>query len=281
MISQEILQSFLISYIYIHYVRHTDRSKWWLNRAGTDIWSKTYLMSCDVLYYIKEGEFKLTVGDQVYTVKSEQLLYLPANMSFKLQITSEEPLVFYYVHAELEIGSNKVNDIFDFPNLCTPSDPQKTEALFEHLLQVFNSDTPTAALESNAAFLHLVCHYLKESSATSILYTKHPSDLQRTVEYVHANLHHNFTVRELAQLAGYSTAHFSRKFKKLFRYPPLEYIAHAKVKYAKKRLEKTELSITEIAEELGYSDVGYFGSLFKKHVGVTPATYRKNKMWKV
>lgn len=281
MISHEILQNFLVSYIYIHYIRHTNRRKWWIDQAGKDHWSGNYLMSCDVIYYLKEGSFELTVGDQVYQVKREQLVYLPANTKFHLQITSDEPLVFYYVHAELEIGSKRIHEIFDFPYLCDPSDPQATESLFMKLMQVFNGDSSIAALEANATYLQLVCHYLKESNAAPLLQTKQVSNLQKTVEYIHANLSHSFTVKELAQMAGYSPAHFSRRFKQSFGKAPLEYITYIRVKYAQKRLQKTDFSIAEIAEELGYSDIGYFSSLFKKYIGVTPASYRKNKLWKI
>ena len=48
-----------------------------------------------------------------------------------------------------------------------------------------------------------------------------------------------------------------------------------KIDEAIRMLKDTNISIMCIAEELGFSDVKYFGVLFKKRMGITPASYRK------
>ena len=105
--------------------------------------------------------------------------------------------------------------------------------------------------------------------------------MQSTLQYIGENLHRHLTVAELAQQAGYSTAHFTRNFKKNFGCLPLDYIADQKISHAKKRLRDTEHSVTTIAEELGFNDTGYFGKFFKAKTGVSPLTYRKKRMWKI
>jgi AraC family transcriptional regulator of arabinose operon len=59
-------------------------------------------------------------------------------------------------------------------------------------------------------------------------------------------------------------------------YPFNEYVHRLKIAEAKNILINSELSIKEIAHQLGYTDVFYFSRLFKQYVGVAPNTYRKH-----
>ncbi len=52
------------------------------------------------------------------------------------------------------------------------------------------------------------------------------------------------------------------------------YITELKINRAKKLLRETHLSISEIAEKVGFSDTGYFNKLFKAKTGASPSKYR-------
>lgn len=54
-----------------------------------------------------------------------------------------------------------------------------------------------------------------------------------------------------------------------------EQIIKFRLKHAKELLTETDMSIVEIASEVGYEDAKYFMRLFKKYVNVTPTEYRK------
>lgn len=56
---------------------------------------------------------------------------------------------------------------------------------------------------------------------------------------------------------------------------PLALLQHARVNRAKKLLTTSTYSLTRITEDVGYSDVATFSRLFAKHVGETPAKYRR------
>jgi AraC-like DNA-binding protein len=75
---------------------------------------------------------------------------------------------------------------------------------------------------------------------------------------------------------GYSK--FRRLFKDLTGYAPLQYIQELRLQKSKKLLLNTSLSLTEIAEEIGYDNADYFSTAFKKKNRVTPAAYRKNSL---
>ena len=67
----------------------------------------------------------------------------------------------------------------------------------------------------------------------------------------------------------------NRKLKAITGCKTTEYILNMRMTKAKKLLSSTDLSIGDVALQCGIEDVGYFSTLFRKNVGMTPTAYRK------
>lgn len=70
-------------------------------------------------------------------------------------------------------------------------------------------------------------------------------------------------------------AQLNRKIKAVTGYRTTEYVLLARIAKAKKLLRTTMLPISDVALKCGVEDVGYFSTLFKKTVGVTPTAFRR------
>lgn len=101
-----------------------------------------------------------------------------------------------------------------------------------------------------------------------------PFRLKKTVKYINENLKENFTISELAEIAKISEAYFIHSFTKEMGMSPITFINYQKVYEAQKLLSSTDLSVTYIAHELGFSSSQYFARVFSKHIGTTPVQYR-------
>ena len=55
---------------------------------------------------------------------------------------------------------------------------------------------------------------------------------------------------------------------------PLDYVHAHRLEEAKQMLETSDLPVEAIANEVGYEDTSFFGRLFRRKVGLTPAQYR-------
>lgn len=84
------------------------------------------------------------------------------------------------------------------------------------------------------------------------------------------------TLRDMADLCGYSTSHFSRSFKECFGIKFVQYLMQVRVEQAKELLRRTELSVEMIAEKTGFQSLSYFCSSFKKETGMTPNQFRES-----
>ena len=86
--------------------------------------------------------------------------------------------------------------------------------------------------------------------------------------------HEKWPVRRLATVSGVSQAHFARSFKQAFGVPPHRYLLTRRIERAAALLRDTDLSITEIAFQTGWSSLGTFGRVFRDIVGESPSELR-------
>lgn len=92
--------------------------------------------------------------------------------------------------------------------------------------------------------------------------------------YINENYKNTLKIEELAETSGYSSSHFRRTFKELTGKTLKQYIQVLRIEEACKLLKDREKNVEEIAFEIGYSDIKYFYSVFKKISGKLPKDFR-------
>ncbi len=94
------------------------------------------------------------------------------------------------------------------------------------------------------------------------------------VDAMLADLDFPFTLDNFAEMANYSPFHFARMFRSVTGIPPGEYLSALRFERAKELVLTTDVSITDICFEVGFSSLGTFSSRFKQLVGTSPAQLR-------
>ena len=84
----------------------------------------------------------------------------------------------------------------------------------------------------------------------------------------------DFQIADICQSLLMSRTHLYRKIKQHYNSSFSELITTLRLNLSKKLLLESELSISQIAYEVGYRDPSYFVRTFKKHEGMTPRAYR-------
>ena len=98
--------------------------------------------------------------------------------------------------------------------------------------------------------------------------------LLRAKDRMDAAPHEEWPVRRLARVSGVSAAHFARSFKEAFGIPPHRYLLTRRIGRAKALLRDTDLTITDIAFQTGWSSLGTFGRTFRDVTGESPGELR-------
>jgi AraC family transcriptional regulator len=93
--------------------------------------------------------------------------------------------------------------------------------------------------------------------------------------YIDEHFARRIPLNTLAKLARLSSFHFCRAFKQSFGMSPRQYQAKRRIDRAKLLLAEGEMSMTDIALEIGFSNVSSFAAAFRRATGLSPSTYSR------
>ena len=93
---------------------------------------------------------------------------------------------------------------------------------------------------------------------------------RRVLELIAAALDARLTIERLAREVGLSPAHFARAFKETMGRAPHQYLLALRLERARRLLETTQATLSDIAQRTGFADQAHFTRLFKRVFGTTP-----------
>ncbi|CAN5185077.1 hypothetical protein BH23BAC1_BH23BAC1_45510 [soil metagenome] len=104
------------------------------------------------------------------------------------------------------------------------------------------------------------------------------SEIGLALRLLHAHPEHKWNVSELAQAVGVSRSALGQRFTDLVGEPPISYLTGWRMQLAKSLLLQPILSISSIAEQVGYNSDVSFSRAFKRFKGEPPVSWRNNAL---
>ena len=101
------------------------------------------------------------------------------------------------------------------------------------------------------------------------------------ISYFKENIKRKISLKEVCDKVNYSSSFLCKTFKEQTGESLFSYFAGMKIEEAKRLFDEKGMNVTEVSEELGFSDIKYFGATFKKYEGVSPSTYIKTQKKRV
>lgn len=99
--------------------------------------------------------------------------------------------------------------------------------------------------------------------------------LEKAVRYICDNFSRQISVRQIADFAGISRSQLYRLFVQHLHVTPIEYLLEKRISTACTLFNRYQVSVSEAAYSVGFSDPLYFSRMFKKLRGVSPSTFRE------
>jgi len=154
--------------------------------------------------------------------------------------------------------------------------PTVEQATRLYLTRAFDRAAPPSMLEMEARALLLLDVLLALHLSVRVPARGGLASWQerRATEYLSDNLAEDVSLETLAGVAGLSTFHFARQFKRSTGVPPHAFLRRLRCEKAKELLANTDLSIGEIGATVGYETPQAFARMFRVEVGVSPSEYR-------
>ena len=127
----------------------------------------------------------------------------------------------------------------------------------------------------NVLAVHLLRYY-SVPSTRPVTFTGGLSaaKLRQVTEFIGDNYGRDIKLAELAQVAGMSSFHFAREFKRTTGTTPHQYLIKFRIERAKTLLAKRDLPLIEVSLRSGFSHQSHFTRLFRRVTGTTPHSYR-------
>ena len=255
------------------------------------------------LQYIMEGEVLINIEGQEYRGKPGDLFfYRPHQKHFMYALSStglRQPHIHFDLMYSFDSKSVPISfksfeemtpeekrfiraDILEGSSLNIPSYTRlRNKEVFEQLLfdviKEYTNKMPFSEVVLKALFLKLWAHLLQENYWSSDDVTvRYIPAIIKIRDYLNANTGRNIVLDELASKFNISKFHLVRSFKQIFHMPPIHYHQYCRMEKAKVTLQFTNLTLSQIADELGYENISTFSRVFKSQYGLSPSKYRKS-----
>lgn len=232
---------------------------------------------CEIMFVLS-GSGTVTINETEYEVRKGDIIVYNPDISHAESTTGDNgiELAFFGI-TNFKIGNLPSDYILDentSPILHTGADAQEYEFYFMSLVKEVASDKP---------YNEIFSKYLARLIMIGILRLANISEAKFVTNGIFTRIHNylnkHFTEIEsmdaICEELKISKYYLSHVFKKYMGKPPMQYVASKRIAYAKKLLQETDLSATEIGEMCGYKDHVLFFKSFKKQEGITPIAFRK------
>lgn len=164
---------------------------------------------------------------------------------------------------------------FDSRLRLPPVDLFQAVRLVDQLEDELTSRGPGFGVLATTAFLQLAAYlsrcYGQSRNPQSRLLLR----IADAISHIEQNYGEPIALDELVEISGMSRRNFIRSFEASMGCPPITYLIRLRIRKARELLQRDEVSITEIALSVGFSDSNYFSRQFRELTGTTPSAYRK------
>jgi len=102
-----------------------------------------------------------------------------------------------------------------------------------------------------------------------------PWRLRRVLSFVDSHIADPLRLEDLAGAAGLSRMHFAAQFRAATGYRPHSYVLHRRIEEAKTLIGQSEMTMVQVALDVGFQSQAHFCTVFKRLTGVTPTRWRR------
>jgi AraC-like DNA-binding protein/mannose-6-phosphate isomerase-like protein (cupin superfamily) len=239
---------------------------------------------CMEFVYVVKGKQFYTVGEQQYEVNSGEMFFTHAGEPHSTSGYPEDKSLFYYMIINIkELAAGFIGyDEADGQAICSLlgnlnqrvlKAAPGTKRLFDNILTCYNGDSALKATMLRNLISEFLLNVIESTPKEG---SNGHNRLHDVLDYIDSNIGNEISLISLAEIARLSVARFKTSFRQQTGIPPRDYILRRKVEYAKKLLDTSFLSITDISYKLSFSSSQYFATVFKRFTTVSPSEYRKS-----
>ncbi len=286
-----------------------------INAEGVHVWPFDVSCPVDVLFMTEDGRHSLRMNrhgyfeilflcsgsanchiqDRLLPFSEGDLAIVGSTLYHRVECQSSTPLTIAALFFEPDLircegGSDSAEYLTpfllqdaEFPHIV-PAETGIPSQVLELMLRI-RSELPPLSPRGRLAvktylkmILMLLVNRYASYTGTVETFQRQQRDLDRLLplfRYLGENCGAAIQVREASRICGMSESHFMSFFKRVTGLSFMKYLNHYRVERSQVMLVNTDQPMATISQEMGFCDQSYFGTVFRRLVGMTPAAYRR------
>jgi YesN/AraC family two-component response regulator len=235
------------------------------------------------LFYVIRGSGSFMVEDKIFAVKENDLVIINPNIEHTEKSYNASPLEYIVLGIDgLAFNFNKddaevqysVNNFYD--------NKHRIQFYLTSMLSEIEDQNPEYELVCQNLLEVLLVQIMRYANyhliATNILMSKKINkECSKVKRYLDSYYSEHITLDKLADITHINKYYLIHAFTKYSGVSPINYLNNKRIEESKNLLETTNISISQISSNIGFSSQAYFSQAFKKITGNSPNEYRKKK----
>ncbi|WP_256019512.1 AraC family transcriptional regulator [Paenibacillus kribbensis] len=244
---------------------------------------RSYRLPASTFLYAVRGSARVRLDDNIHRVERFHVLHGGKGMS--LSIITEDELEYYMILYKATLALPCRKEIVQLLEKENPFQiqyafaPHNSLPLYDNvklLEQAWREASGLGKLRVKALFHQFVYELLWQLHRQGVQPIK-PDLVAQAVAYIREYSNRSITLESIAEELECSTGHLSRLFKRKMNTSPIHYLGQVRTDRAVELLLHTDATLQEIAESVGYPDAHSLSRSFKKHKGLSPVRFKKER----
>lgn len=230
------------------------------------------------LFYIVGGKGQFLIEEQLYPVDPNTLVIINPNVTHTEVSLNAQPLEYIVLGIEgIELATTG-NSNGQF-SILDHFESVEISGCLRNILREMEQKNPGYE-DVCQAYMEILIIRLMRSTALSV-----PAEPQvisgnrqcaAVKRYIDLHFKEPLTLDQLAENAHMNKYYLSHAFKQEYGISPINYMITRRIEESKYLLAETDLSMSQIAQLLGFSSLSYFSQVFRRTLAVTPMEYRQS-----
>ena len=230
------------------------------------------------LFYILGGKGQFLIQDQLYPVNANNLVIINPNVTHTEVSLNAQPLEYIVLGiGGVELATNN-NSNGQF-NILDHFESVEISGCLRNILREMEQKNPGYEDVCQAYMEILIIRLMRSTSLAA------PSEFQAVStnrqcaavrRYIDLHFKEPLTLEQLAEEGHMNKFYLSHAFKKEYGLSPINYMITRRIDESKYLLAETDLSMSQIAQLLGFSSLSYFSQVFHRTQSISPKEYRQS-----
>lgn len=225
------------------------------------------------LLCIKKGPFYVSLDNEEVVFGDDTVIIFHPGEPQIYRCNAYEGANYFWVHFSGEKAGELLEKcgLFDKKQFSVIVKDRYFEIIEKSVFEITNKH-PAWEIKLVSLFLELLCGIAKSADEGK---KEQYKKILPAIKAMEQDTGNGFSISEYAKMCNMSSSRFMHKFKEITGQTVLGYKNEILMRKAGYMLENTDLSITEISQNLGIEDSLYFCKKFKAFFGIAPSRYRK------